>query len=78
VEVVGQLADGAEVDLLGARAEAGQLKILEHPLTENRGHVMVLSQREEEEPLRRTLANRPGTCQRSLPEPARIHTTGCD
>ena len=61
VEVVGELPDGAEVGLLGALAEAGQLKVLEHPLAECRGHVMVLSQREKKEPLRRTLGNRPGS-----------------
>ena len=45
VEVVGELPDGAEVGLLGALAEAGELKVLVHPLTEGRGHVQVLSQR---------------------------------
>jgi hypothetical protein len=36
VVVVGELPDGAEVGLLGALAEAGQLKVLEHPLAECR------------------------------------------
>ncbi len=33
-EVVGQLPDGAEIRLLSALAETGQLKILEHALAE--------------------------------------------
>ena len=51
VEVVGELPDGAEVGLLGALAEAGQLQVLEHPLAECRGpvecgrHRQVLSQK---------------------------------
>jgi hypothetical protein len=55
--VVGELPDGAEVGLLGALAEAGQLKVLEHPLAEGRRlaeyrrHLRVLSQRSEETPL---------------------------
>ena len=34
VEVVGELPDGAEVGLLGAVGEAGELEVLEHALTE--------------------------------------------
>ena len=63
VEVVGELPDGAEVGLLGALAEAGQLEVLEHPLAECRGHVRVLSQRVEKQPLRGTLRHDPGGCQ---------------
>jgi hypothetical protein len=44
-EVVGELPDGAEVGLLGALAQAGELKLLLHSLTESCGHVQVLSQR---------------------------------
>ena len=58
VEVVGELPDGAEVGLLGALAEAGQLEVLEHPLAECRGHVQVLSQRSEETPLRKKPVSR--------------------
>ena len=53
VEVVGEFADGAEVGLLGARAEAGQLEVLEHApaecggRAECRGHRQVLWQRSE-------------------------------
>jgi hypothetical protein len=63
VEVVGELPDSAEVSLLGALAEAGQLKVLEHPLAECRrlaecrGHLKVLSQGSEETPLQRTLCH---------------------
>jgi hypothetical protein len=32
-EVVGQLPDGAEIGLLSAFAQTGELEILEHPLT---------------------------------------------
>ena len=39
VEVVGELPDGAEVGLLGALAQAGELEVLVHPLAECRGHV---------------------------------------
>ena len=44
VEVVGELPDGAEVGLLGALAEPGELEVLSHPLAECRGHVEVLWQ----------------------------------
>jgi hypothetical protein len=60
VEVVGELPDGAEVGLLGPRAEAGQLEVLEHVpaeccrLAESRGHRQVLSQRSQEIPLQRS------------------------
>jgi hypothetical protein len=63
VEVVGQLPDGAEVSLLGTLAEAGNLEILEHALTERRGHVTVLSQREMKQPLRGTIRHELGGCQ---------------
>src|SRR4051812_25497911 len=53
IEVVGELADGAEVGLLGVFAESGQLKVLKHPLAECRGHRKVLSQRGKETPLRK-------------------------
>jgi len=49
-EVVGELSDGAEVGLLGERAESGELQVLEHALAERRGpvgcvrHRRVLSQ----------------------------------
>jgi hypothetical protein len=61
VEVVGELPDGVEIRFLGALAEAGQLKILEHPLMESHGlaksrsYLEVLSQRGKEIPLRRSL-----------------------
>ena len=45
VEVVGELPDGAEVGLLGAFAEPGELEVLVHPPTERGGHGKVLSQR---------------------------------
>jgi hypothetical protein len=32
-QVVGQLPDGAEIGLLSAFAQTGELEILEHPLT---------------------------------------------
>ena len=41
VEVVGELPDGAEVGLLGALAQAGELEVLVHPLAECRGHESV-------------------------------------
>ena len=63
VEVVGELPDGAEVGLLGALAEPGELEVLGHPLAECRGHVMVLSQREMKEPLRGTFRQDPARCQ---------------
>ncbi len=63
VEVVGQLPDGAEVSLLSALAEPGELKILMHPLAKCRGHVMFLSQREMKEPLRGTFRQDPACCQ---------------
>src|SRR5262249_58165159 len=55
VEVVGELSDRAEVGLLGALTQAGELKVLEHPLAECRGHVLVLSQKVEKPPLLRNL-----------------------
>src|SRR5262249_37506308 len=55
VEVVGELPDRAEVGLLGTLAQAGELKVLEHPLAECRGHVLVLSQKVEKPPLLRNL-----------------------
>ncbi len=63
VEVVGELPDGAEVSVLGALAEAGELEVLEHPLTERGAHVLVLSQRVKKQPLRRTLGHGPHRCQ---------------
>ena len=45
VDVVGELPDGAEVGFLSVIAESGQLKVLEHLLTECRSHGQVLSQR---------------------------------
>jgi hypothetical protein len=69
-EVVGQMPDGAEVSFLGALAEAGQSKILQHPLTEirglatSRGHLKVLSQSGKETPLRRSLYQGTATRQR--------------
>ena len=47
MEVVGELPDGAEVSVLGAVAEAGELEVLEHALAEGGGHGVVLSQREK-------------------------------
>jgi hypothetical protein len=38
VEVVGELSDGAEVGVLGAIAEPGELEVLAHALTESRVH----------------------------------------
>ena len=43
--VVGELPHDTEVGALGAFAEARQLQVLAHPLTELRGHGKVLSQR---------------------------------
>jgi hypothetical protein len=51
VEVIGQLPHGAEIGLLGALAQVGELKVLVHPLPEGRGHEPVLSRRELKEPL---------------------------
>ena len=36
VEVIGELPDSAEIGLPGALAEAGELKVLEHPQAECR------------------------------------------
>ena len=55
VEVVGELPDRAEVGLLGALAQAGELEVLKHPLTEGRGHGKVLSQRGGEDASARDL-----------------------
>ena len=63
VEVVGQLPDGAEIGLLSTLAQTGELEVLEHPLMEWRGHVLVLAQRVKKQPLRGTLGHGPGCCQ---------------
>ena len=63
MEVVGQLPDGAEIGLLSTLAQTGELEILKHPLTESRGHVLVLSQRVKKQPLRGTLGHGPGCFQ---------------
>ena len=60
VVVVGELPDGAGVSLLGAVAQASKLKILVHPLTEGRGHVKVLSQRNGGKASARDLEATPG------------------
>jgi hypothetical protein len=65
VKVVSQLPDRAQIALLRALAESGQLKVLEHPLAESRGHPNVLSQRPEETLLRRTMCQSRATRQRS-------------
>jgi hypothetical protein len=49
VEVVGELPDGTDISVLGALAQAGELEILEHALTECGGHEGVLSQDCEED-----------------------------
>ena len=51
VVVIGEHADGAEVSLLGAVGEAGDLEVLGHAATECGGHVTVLSQGGEGDPL---------------------------
>ena len=63
VEMVGQLPDGAEVSLLSAFAQTGELEVLKHPLTKRRAHVLVLSQRVRKQPLRATLGHGPDPCQ---------------
>jgi hypothetical protein len=71
MDVVGELPDGARLALLSAFAEAGELEVPLHPLTESchlaqwRGDWKVLSQRREETPLRRTLCQRTAKRQRS-------------
>ena len=50
VEVGGELPDGAEVSLLGALGEAGQLEVLVHALAKRGAHEWVLSKRREEKP----------------------------
>src|SRR4051794_8700451 len=75
--VVGELPDGADVGLLGAPAQASKLKILEHPLTEGRGHVKVLSQRGGVRASARDLGTKPGRLPGSR-EPPGIHMTGND
>src|SRR5437660_4864824 len=64
VEVVGELPDGAEVSVLGALAETGELEIVEHALTESRGHVVVLWQGVKKAPLRGTMRHERSDCQR--------------
>ena len=59
VEVVGQLPDGAEIGLLGALAQTGELEVLEHPLMES----LVMSWslgKGEETASARNLGARPG------------------
>jgi hypothetical protein len=46
-----ELPDGEEVGHLAALAPTGELQILKHPLAENYGHVLVLSQRVKKQPL---------------------------
>jgi hypothetical protein len=55
--------DEAEVSLLNALAEPGELKVLKHPLTKRGSHVLVLSQRVMRQPLRKTLRRDPEGCQ---------------
>jgi hypothetical protein len=65
VEVVSQLPHGAELSLLSALTQTSDLEILEHPLTERCGHVLVLWQRVEKASAR-NLETRPrespGSC----------------
>jgi len=63
VIVISELPDGAEVGVLSALAQTGVLKVLKHPLGENRGHVLVLSQRVKKQPLRTTLVHGADGCQ---------------
>ena len=42
--MLGELADGTEVGVLGAAREAGELEVLGHAQTEGRRHVTVLWQ----------------------------------
>ena len=65
VEVVGEHADGAEVGVLGAVGEAGELEVLGHAATECGGHVRVLSQEVKEIPCQ-DVAHRRGECQESV------------
>ena len=61
--MVGELPDGAEVGLLGALAEAGQLKVLVHPLAKRSGHEWLLSKRGKKDRLETTLPAMPASNQ---------------
>jgi len=50
VDMCGELPDGAEIHLLRALGEPGQLQILVHALTKSDAHERVLSKRREEKP----------------------------
>src|SRR5262249_44165542 len=63
VEVVGELPDRAEVGLLSTLAQTGEPEVLKHPLTESRGHVLVLWQQVKKQLLLRNL----GAWPRALP-----------
>jgi hypothetical protein len=58
------LPHGAEVGFPSALGEAGELKILKHPLAENRRHVLVLSQKVKKEPLRHPICENPANGRR--------------
>ena len=66
VEVVGELSDGAEVGLLSALGESGELEVVGHALTERRGHVEVLWQGVRRSPLPGTMAYGCVACQGSM------------
>lgn len=60
VELIGELPHGAEIRLLGAFTQSRELEVLEHPLTQTRGHVPVLSHEGEERASARDLGSRLG------------------
>ena len=62
VEVVGEMPDGAEVGVLGALAEAGELEVLGHAEAECGGHVMVLWSGMRRSPLPGTMAHETVAC----------------
>jgi hypothetical protein len=62
VVVVGELADGAEVGVLGAGGEPGELEVVGHAQTECGGHVMVLRSGMRRSPLPKTMAQESVTC----------------
>ena len=66
MEVVGELPDGAEVRLLGALGEPGELEVVEHALTERRGHDEVLWQGVRKSPLPGTMAYGVVACHGSM------------
>jgi hypothetical protein len=65
LEVVGELPDGAELGLLSAFGESGELEVVEQALTQRRDHVKVLWQGVKKSPLPGTLAHDAGACHES-------------